>query len=257
MRRADLIKLGVVDLMEQSSDRLESKKTLSAVEQVIKEIKNMIIENGLQVGDKIPNEFELSTMFGKSRGCIREAVKILDAYGVLEVRHGDGTYVRGSASDGLFDAQFFRIIAMGTNLHDLIQLRLILETGIICAVIEQVTDRDVEQLHTIADRLRKAIEQKAPLEQIVAEDLRFHTTLVEITGNNILKNVYTNMLDIFTPYVQNSYVQQSVTSDFSVVKHHDLIIRAVEERDRDLAIYAIRNSLRDWEKLNLKYVKVK
>ncbi|NLX63512.1 MAG: FadR family transcriptional regulator [Clostridiaceae bacterium] len=242
--------------MEQNLDRLKNKKPLSAVEQVIKEIKKMIIENGLKVGDKIPNEFELSTMFGKSRGCIREAVKILDAYGVLEVRRGDGTYVRGSASDGLFDAQFFRIIAMGTNLPDLIQLRLILETGIICAVIEKVTDKDVEELRRITDKLKEAIEAKAPLEQIVAEDLRFHTALVEITGNNILRNVYINMLDIFTPFIQNSYVSQSLASDFSVLKHHELILRAVEERDRDLAVYAIRNSLKDWEKLNLKYVEI-
>lgn len=239
--------------MEQNMDRSKTNKPLSAVEQVIKAIKNMIIENGLQVGDKIPNEFELSTMFGKSRGCIREAVKILDAYGVLEVRRGDGTYVRGSASAGLFDAQFFRIIALGTSLPDLIQLRLILETGIIGAVIERITDEDVEELRRIEEKLQEAVMSRAPLEQIVAEDLHFHTALVEITGNEVLKNVYINMLDIFMPYIQNSYVQQHATSDFSVLKHHELIIRAVEERDHDLAMYAIRNSLKDWEMLNLKY----
>ncbi|NLM73923.1 MAG: FadR family transcriptional regulator [Clostridiaceae bacterium] len=239
--------------MEQNMDRCKSKKTLSAVEQVIKEIKNMIIENGLRVGDKIPNEFELSTMFGKSRGCIREAVKILDAYGVLEVRRGDGTYVRGSASAGLFDAQFFKIIAMGTNLSDLIQLRLILETGIIRAVIDRISDEEVEELRIVENKLHEAVASRAPLEQIVAADLNFHTMLVEITGNEVLKNVYINMLDIFTPYIQNSYVQQSAKSDFSVLKHHDLILRAVEERDYDLAVYAIRNSLKDWENLNLIY----
>jgi len=239
--------------MDKHSEQQKNKRPLTAVEQVIKEIKNMIIENGLRIGDKIPNEFELSTMFGKSRGCIREAVKILDAYGVLEVRRGDGTYVRGSASDGLFDAQFFRIIAMGTNLSDLIQLRQILETGIICAVIEKITDEDINELRDIEKRLKEAIESGASLEEIVAEDLRFHTKLVEITGNDILRNVYINMLDIFTPYIQNSYVQQSETSDFSVLEHHELIIRAVEERDRDLATYAIRKSIKDWEKLNLHY----
>jgi GntR family transcriptional repressor for pyruvate dehydrogenase complex len=72
--------------------KLEEKKSPTAVEQIIKAIKNMIIEKGLRIGDKIPNEFELSTMFGKSRGCVREAVKILDSYGVLEVRRG-GRYI--------------------------------------------------------------------------------------------------------------------------------------------------------------------
>jgi len=239
--------------MERNIELVEDKKSSTAVEQIIKAIKNMIIEQGLHIGDKIPNEFDLSTMFGKSRGVVREAVKILDAYGVLEVRRGDGTYVRGSASNGLFDAQFFRIIAMGTRLPDLIQLRHILETGIIHAAIDQITDQNVQELRETEKRLQKAVDEKASIEQIVAADLCFHTFLVEITGNEVLKNVYVNMLDIFTPFIKHSYVQQHATSDFSVLRHHDLIIRAVAERDYDLAQYAIRNSLKDWEELNIKY----
>ncbi|HWR23406.1 MAG TPA: FCD domain-containing protein [Feifaniaceae bacterium] len=240
-------------MVERHKNLPEEKKTATAVEQIIKAIKSMIVEQGLRAGDKIPNEFELSAMFGKSRGCVREAVKILDSYGVLEVRRGDGTYVRGSASNGMFDAQFFRIISMGTKLPDLIHLRQILETGIIHAVIDRITDRDLQELRETERLLQEAVDSKAPIEQIVAADLRFHTLLVEITGNEVLQNVYTSMLDIFTPFIKYSHVQQHATSDYSVLRHHGLIIRAVEERDHDLAQYAVRNSLKDWEDLNKKY----
>jgi GntR family transcriptional repressor for pyruvate dehydrogenase complex len=162
--------------------------------------------------------------------------------------------VRGSASNGLFDAQFFRIIAMGTNLPDLIQLRHILETGIIRAAIDRMTEASLKELEESEKRLQSALESKDAIEQIVAADLQFHKTLVEITGNEVLKNVYINMLDIFTPFIKHSYVQQHATSDFSVLRHHDLIIRAVAERDHDLAQYAVRNSLKDWEDLNKQYL---
>lgn len=236
---------------------IEEKKTPSAVEQIVKAIKNMIIENGLRAGDKIPNEFELSEKFGKSRGCVREAVKILESYGVLEVRRGDGTYVCGSASKGLFDAQFFRIIAMGTSLPELIQLRLILETGIICEAINSVTEQSLKNLCDAEKSLEELLHKDSHVEEIVAADMRFHVKLVEMTGNEVLKNVYINMLDIFMPFIRYSHMQQRIVSDFSVIKQHEIIICAIEERDYDLARYAVKNSLRDWEELNKEYLNMK
>lgn len=82
---------------------------------------------------------------------------------MLDVHRGDGTYVRGYASNGLFDAQFFRIIAMGTRLPELIQLRHILETGIMNAALGRVTDQDVEKLQETENHLQKAVEEGASI----------------------------------------------------------------------------------------------
>ena len=64
------------------------------------------------MGDRLPTEPELSKKIQqKPRGCVREAIKILESYGILEVRQGDGTYVCASAGAGMFDALFFQIIS--------------------------------------------------------------------------------------------------------------------------------------------------
>lgn len=233
---------------------VEEDKNVSAVTQIVNAIKRMIIDQKLKVDDKIPNEFELSEQFGKSRGCVREAVKILESFGVLDVRRGDGTYVKASVSSGMFDALFFQIIAKGTKLSELIQLRLILELGIIELVLGSARKNDVDNLKRIEKELRGAIYNHEPIEKLLTKDIALHTAIVEITGNEILKNVYVNMLDIFTPFIRYSYYQQEAGEDYSVLKHHDLMIEAIEEKDYDLAKYAVRNSLKDWEKLNIKYL---
>lgn len=239
--------------MDHKSTQPADGKSPSSVQIIIKAIKNMIIEQNLHVGDKIPNESELSAMFGKSRGSVREAVKILDAYGVLEVKRGDGTYVRGSPSNGVFDAQFFRIIAMGTNMPDLMQMRLILETGIICSAIDVITDDQFARIRKLSDELDQLISANADIDDIVAADLRFHMQIADVLQNSIMKDVYENMMDLFTSFIRFSYLQQRASNSYSVVAHHELMLQALYERDQDLGRYAIRASLKDWESLNQKY----
>lgn len=242
-----------MDFLEDRSSLYEDK-SVSAVNQIVNALKRMIIDQKLKVDDKIPNEFELSEQFGKSRGCVREAVKILESFGILDVRRGDGTYVKASASAGMFDALFFQIVAKGTKLSDLIQLRLILELGIIELAVENATKEKLEKLDIVEKELRAAIYDHEPIEKLLMRDISFHTRIVEITENEVLKNVYVNMLDIFTPFIRYSYFQQEVGGEFSVLKHHDLMLQAIKEKDNDLAKYAVRNSLKDWEKLNMAYM---
>lgn len=242
-----------MDIYEEAA-LAEEDKTVSAVNQIVNALKRMIIEKKLKVNDRIPNEFELSEQFGKSRGCVREAVKILQSFGILDVRRGDGTYVKASASAGMFDALFFQIVAKGTKLSELIELRLILELGIINLVVENATDAQIKTLNDIEKDLKNAVYNREPIEILLQKDIHFHTALVEITGNEVLKNVYVNMLDIFTPFIRYSYYQQEVGGTYTVLSHHDFMLRAIMERDLDLAKYSVRNSLKDWESLNAAYM---
>lgn len=241
-----------MNLMLETSKKKNVRKE-SSVMQIVHALKMLLIEQKLKVGDRIPNEFELSEMFGKSRGSVREAVKILESFGVLEVRQGDGTYVSASANSNMFDALFFKIIAMGTDFTELLQLREILETAIINLVIEQYTDEKYEQIVAAEGALERGIENNAGTERLVELDLDFHCTLVELTGNSVLKNVYVNMMDIFAPFIGHSYAQQNRESDFSVTRHHDMFLQAIRERDGDYGRYAVKKSLQDWQNLNRQY----
>lgn len=236
---------------------MEKKLKESSVDQIVNGIKMLMINQKLKVGDKLPTEFELSEMFGKSRSSVREAIKILTSYGVLEVRRGDGTYVSSGICGGVFDALFFQIISMKIDITELIQLRELLETGIMKVIVENREEDCYRKMKSIQEELIRAIQDKNSIDQLVELDLKFHKCMAEFAGNTILEQIYNFMLDIFTPYIRYSYVIQNNNEDYTVANHHDLIIEALHEMDLDLAQYAIKKSMKDWLRLNCMYQKDK
>lgn len=217
--------------------------------QIVAAVKQMIVNKELKVGDRLPTEAELVVKFNKSRGCVREAIKILESYGILEVRQGDGTYVCASAGAGMFDALFFQIISQGSDFDELQSLREILEVGIMNQVIGLAQRKDVEKICQVQNELHRAIEEKKELEVLVDLDLKFHRTITEITGNHALQEVYRNLIEIFRPYILKSYEQQSSENHFSVLLHHELFIRAIKEKDLYMGYIAVKYSMDDWSRL--------
>lgn len=110
--------------------RLSNLKSKLLAEQIQEQIYRYILETPVEVGRKLPNEFELGQRFGVGRSTIREAVKLLVSRGVLEVKQGSGTYVV-STTPADMDPLGLREIQdkMGLAL-DLADVRMILEPGI-------------------------------------------------------------------------------------------------------------------------------
>lgn len=237
-------------MMSAGTQIKSSGKDDGAVMQIVGAIKRMLIDNNLKVGDKIPPEPVLCEKFGKSRSSVREAVKILESFGVLHVRKGDGTYITASANTGIFDALFFRIIAMGTNFQELVQLRIILETAIIDMIISNNDGHTIAEIKKINEKLEREIANNGDIETLIQFDVDFHIALSAFSGNGLLKNVYMNMMDLFVPFIRNSYTTQRETREYFSLDHHSAIIQAIEERDYDLAHYAVKKSMRAWKDQN-------
>lgn len=225
----------------------------SAVDQIVSKLKQLMIERKLKVGDRLPSEFELSDIFKKSRGSIREAIKILVSYGVLEIRRGDGTYVSASIGSGVFDALFFQVVAMGTDITELIQLREILENGIFKSIIDKDSNEYLPEIIEVEAKLSSAINEKKDVDTLVEIDMELHKLIAKAACNTLLERTYNFTLEIFAPLIKYSYVMQNTSNEYTVLKKHDLIIQALTERDYDLARYAIRQQLNDWFRLNKLY----
>ena len=99
----------------QNLDIFQSEKRESTVDYIINTIKNLLLKRKLKPGDMLPSEAALSESLKVRRGSVREAMKILSAFGIVEVKRGDGTYIAETSSQSIIDPFLFKLILSGAD----------------------------------------------------------------------------------------------------------------------------------------------
>ena len=211
----------------------------SAVDIVIEKLKDLLIKGHIKPGDLLPNEHRLSDSLGVSRGSVREAMKILSAFGLVEIRRGDGTYISGEANRKSFDPLLFGLLLSAGGHEDLIALRRILEIGIVELIIEHASAEDLELLKAQYYELEREITAGDDIDTLSQTDLNFHYIMASISKNKMLESIYYFVAEMFAPTMSGDYA----------LEPHRLIIEALEKRDFRLAKQAIEKHTAVWRGL--------
>ncbi len=193
-------------------------------EQVQEEIYRYIIDTPLALGTKLPNEFKLGEKFGVGRSTIREAVKILSSKGVLEVRHGSGTYVVSTKLDnpdplGLKDLEDQKRLAL-----DLTDLRLMLEPGLAELAAHNAMPEDIAKLRQLCGKVEWKIKNG---ERYLEDDIAFHTCVAECSKNRVVGQLI-SLID--TAVMLNINVTHKKLMQ-ETLETHRAVLEAIEERD--------------------------
>lgn len=159
----------------------------SVVQQVINKITDAIVSGELKPGDRLPPELELIEAMHVSRNTLRAAVQTLRAYGVLEVRRPEGTFVCDSFSPQMINPMIYRVILARQDSQELIGLRKILDMGISKLVIQQGLSKErTAKLEALYEALVRELRAAEPnLETIAEADLRFHDGIARATHNEL------------------------------------------------------------------------
>lgn len=160
------------------------KKILS--EQVEEQIADFIAEERIELGDKLPNEFILAERFGVGRSTLREAVKSLVARGMLEVRHGSGTYVKSLMSRNDDPLKLHGVDDKLSLAMDLVDVRLLLEPEIAALAAINATEKDIEILEALCSEVEEKILQGKPY---VNSDIAFHTFIAKCSKNIVMEQL--------------------------------------------------------------------
>lgn len=159
-----------------------NKKLLGS--QVEEELMNYILNEPVEIGEKIPNEFELAEKFGVGRSTIREAVKALVSKGILEVRRGAGTYVTGTSTredDPLGLAKLGDKYKLALELLD---VRMMLEPEIAAMACGQITPEEKVRLRQLCDEVETLYISG---QNHAKKDVGFHTCIAKCSRNRVVE----------------------------------------------------------------------
>ncbi|MFF0030165.1 FadR/GntR family transcriptional regulator [Streptomyces avermitilis] len=161
-------------------------------------IKKLIIDRRLPSGAVLPTEPELMELLGASRNSVREALKALQAMGIVEIRHGFGTYVGPMSMAPMIEGLAFRTVAGHyrgeDSLLQLLELREAVETGLISRLAGRLSPHDLVELDGLVDRMEKEAAEGVGLAET---DRAFHATLYRGLGNVLLSEVLEAFWDAF------------------------------------------------------------
>lgn len=191
------------------------------------EIKSYIIANNLRPGDPLPSEGELAQQLDISRNSVREAVKSLEALGILEARAGSGLFVRNFTFDSILDNLPYGIMFAMEQLSNLMEIRFHIEYGMMERVSQECTDEQIEHLTQVLGQWRVLAEQG---QYSAADDRLFHQILYENVDNPVCLQI----LDIFWVVFRHAQTEAElpdVRDPMHTFLIHERLVEALQERD--------------------------
>lgn len=191
-------------------------------------IKQYILDHDLKPGDALPPEGQLVEDLGVGRSSVREAVKSLQSVGIVDVRQGNGLYVRELNFDPMLEAFVFGMQFDPNTLAELLQIRMWLEGSVIGEAVGHLTEQDLNKLQLILADWEKRVKDGIEYSDL---DESFHQIVYGVVGNKTMMKLFSAFWVSFTS------LDDKITHDTDpeeVLRIHTAILDAIRTRDPDL-----------------------
>lgn len=209
--------------------KLKPLNTTSRYRAVQDTLRAYILDNQLQPGDRLPSEAELAASLGVSRNPIREAIKGLEALGLVEVRVGLGIFVKAATLDDILTNFAYSLLFDGQSVADLYEIRQRLELSYVREAVRQLTDENLAEMERLLAEMQR---QFAADKDFIMQDLALHRVLFRNVGNATLLKLF----DIFSAiYANTRHLFQAQTRDIIAddLENHKALLAALRRRDED------------------------
>lgn len=214
---------------------MTTNKTLSDI--ISDAILSYIAQADLEIGDALPNEFELAQQLNVGRSTIREAIKYLESLNVVEVRQGAGTFVRHKTVQ-LNDPLGLGLLADQHKLAtDLLEVRFLLEPTIVALAVEQSTDQELAVVNRLLTQLPEKLADG--LEVFSGGYSEILVLFIQLSGNQ----AYTNLLFIFQESIQLNHRYLTLEDCQQLLRAYGQLALAIERKEAIEAANSIKIAL--------------
>lgn len=184
---------------------------ISITEAVAESIKDLICSGKYKIGEKLPTETNLCDELKVSRTSVREAFRLLQAQGYVEIKPGRGAFV----ADFQTNQQLNWFEVDDAKYKDYMEVRIAIEILAVKLSVERATDEQIQQLKDVHESFLTASNVHDAARMVILDE-RFHSLIIEYTQNPLLKKINNDLLDVFRPYRRANF------SDPYEYKHADL-----------------------------------
>lgn len=195
-------------------------------------VKQYIIDRGYGPGDLLPPEAELARQLGVSRPSLREAMRALQTIGVVEARHGVGTFVGQFSFDSFTNGLAFLINVhrqdgqgSDRSLYELVAIRELLESAVVERLAGTYSDEDLAALYSLVAEMER---RAGDGEMFADEDWRFHEILHRHSGNQLLVKMLESFWNVCDRVRQDTPSPESLRT---TARHHRELVDALASGD--------------------------
>ena len=199
-------------------------------------LRSYVIDNRMQPGDRLPAETALANRLGVSRNVVREAIKALEAQGLLEVRVGLGVFVKAADLDDFLTNFAYSLLFDGQSVVELYDVRRRLELSYVQEAVHELTDESLAEMERLFAEMEAQFRDD---KDFILQDLALHRTLFHNVGNGTLLKLF----DIFgTIYANTRHLFREEPRDVMAddLNNHRLLLEALRHRDENLVFQRLQ-----------------
>lgn len=204
-------------------------KTKRLYEEIVDQIKHLIAEGKLKPGDKLLAERDLADRFQVSRASVREAIRTLEMLGIIDIRPGEGTFVRGTETDDIIRPLAMFLAVERNSLLDMFEMRRIFETATASLAAQRATFEELDQIESMLANMRERLNLQDS-EKGEEFDAAFHYAVAEATHNSLLTKLFKTVSEEFAKansVARRQLYQDNVQNAQRIIDQHSEILQAI------------------------------
>jgi GntR family transcriptional regulator, transcriptional repressor for pyruvate dehydrogenase complex len=224
-------------------------------EEVAEAIHEMIKSGQFKPGDKLDSVQQLAENFQVGRSTIREALTAIRAMGLIEIRQGEGTYVKEFEAEQISLPLSTAILMNLQDTQNLLEVRKILEAGTVYTASEKRTEQDLQTIEAALNEMQLANGNEELSEKA---DLQFHLSIAEASQNPLLVSLMNHVSGLIGETIRETrrlwLFSEQITVD-RLYEEHRKIFEAIKDKDGEKARALMLVHLENVEGVLNKYLK--